>query len=192
MFSRRAFVTRYLLAPLAANFAVLGWFASRDPGWWGLKGVLQRLECLAGRQPVLVQGLHQELPQAGPLPQRLLAAEPGQPRLETADAQDWKFYTVPAGRPGQTLLFEVRPQSREMSFYPRVSGEDSSVELLLEQGGTPRRAALLQGKQGVWTPIGARWSASVACHDPGAPVVAHVRLTGPWAQLWARETSAFF
>lgn len=183
---------KYAFFPLAANLALAAHFISLDPQWHGLKGALKRLECMAGRQPVLVQGLHQGFAQGRAPAQRLLGASPEALRLETTDTPGWSQYAVPEGASAQVLTFEVRAAGEELVFYPRASGVESSVEAVLMDGDKAGPAVRLSGSKDQWSPMGARWTIPLSCADRDRPLVVRVTLKGPWAQLWTRGSEAFF
>lgn len=169
----------------------------RDPGWWGLRSHYQRLGCLGlpvGGQSALVQGLDQGFLQSAP-PQRLVSVSPGDPRQETTDTPGWSMYTVAEGTASQTFIFEVRTSAETLTFFPRVSGADSSVEVgasKSDDSGKTVPLAKLAGKAGEWSPISARWSVPLLCLDRHRPIMLRVTLTGPWAQLWVKDGAAFF
>lgn len=129
----------------------------RDPAWWGLRSHYQRLGCLGlpvGGQSTLVQGLEQGFLQSAP-PQRLLTVSPDGPRLENTDTPGWNLYTVADGTTSQTFIFEVQVSGESLTFFPRASGADSSVEVAALKGGDKGKAiplARLAGKAGEWSP----------------------------------------
>jgi len=183
---------KYAFFPILANLLLAGWVVGRDPGWYGLKGLAKRVECLAGVRAVTVQGISQGFP-AGKAPaQQLVQASPQATRLEKTDTPGWTHYAVPEGAATQTLVFAVEPQGESLTFFPRASGEASRVEAAVMDGGKPDSITVLAGKPDVWTPIGARWTLSLECVRRGAPVTVRVTLSGPWAQLWVRNGEAFF
>ncbi len=188
---------KYAFFPLLINAALLIHLMGRDPGWWGLRSHYQRLGCLGlpvGGQSPLVQGLEQGFLQSAP-PQRLLSVSPGSPRLETTDTPGWSLYTVADATASQNFIFEVQASGESLTFFPRVSGADSSVEVAALKSGDSDKAvplARLAGKAGEWSPISARWSVPLLCLDRDKPIMLRVTLTGPWAQLWVRDGAAFF
>lgn len=188
---------KYAFFPLLINAALLVHLIGRDPGWWGLRSQYQRLGCLGlpvGGQPGLRQGLDQGFLQGAP-PQRLLSVSPGGPRLETTDTPGWNLYTVAEGTASQTFIFEVQASGESLTFFPRVSGADSSVEVAAFKNSDINKTAplaMLAGKVGEWSPISARWSVPLLCLDRDKPIRLRVTLTGPWAQLWVRDGAAFF
>lgn len=188
---------KYAFFPLLINAALLVHLMGRDPGWWGLRSHYQRLGCLGlpvGGRPALVQGLDQGFLQSAP-PQRLLSVTPGGPRLETTDTPGWSMYTVAEGTASQTFIFELQASGESLTFFPRASGADSSVEVAAFKSGDSGNAAplaRLAGKAGEWSPISARWSVPLFCLDRDRPIRLRVTLTGPWAQLWVKDGAAFF
>jgi len=158
---------------------ISGWVASDFP-WGG--------------QSALVQGLDQGFLQDAP-PQRLVSVSPGGPRQETTDTPGWSLYTVAEGTASQTFIFEVQASGESLTFFPRVSGVDSSVEVAAAKSGDSGKAAplaRLAGKAGEWSPISARWSVPLYCLVRDRPIMLRVTLTGPWAQLWIKDGAAFF
>ena len=188
---------KYAFFPLLINAALLIHLMGRDPTWWGLRSHYQRLGCLGlpvGGQPALMQGLDQGFIQGAP-PQRLLSVSPGGSRLESTDTPGWSLYTVAEGMASQMFIFEVQASGESLTFFPRVSGADSSVEVTALKGGDKGKAvplARLAGKAGEWSHISARWSVPLMCLDRDKPIMLRVTLTGPWAQLWVRDGAAFF
>jgi len=188
---------KYAFFPLLINAALLIHLIGRDPAWWGLRSHYQRLGCLGlpvGGQSALVQGLDQGFLQGAP-PQRLLSVSQGGPRLEATDTPGWSLYTVAEAMMSQSFIFEVQASGESLTFFPRVSGAESSVEVAALRGSEKGKAiplARLAGKAGEWSPISARWSVPLLCLDRDKPIMLRVTLTGPWAQLWVRDGAAFF
>ena len=199
--SRRTF-WKYAFFPLLVNAALLVHIVGRDPGWMGLRSVYERLECFGlpvGRESVLVQGMQQGFAQDEAPQQRLVLTSPGTPRLEPTDTPGWSAYTVAEGASSHIYVFEVHASGAVLTFFPRVSGPDSSVEVAAlpdgladAPGGKAVPLARLSGKPGEWTPISARWSIPLLCLGTDRPLLFRVTLTGPWAQLWVRDGAAFF
>ena len=165
---------------------------ARDPGWWGLKPLYARMGCMAGRDTVVLQGLHQGFALGKAPGQRLVEASPPTIRDEATDAPGWRLLTVPESATTQTLVYEVQTEGDVLTFYPRASGAESAVEVAVLRGGKLRAVARLAGKPGVWSPVSARWSIPLECLDRDGPIAFQVTLTGPWAQLWTRDGAAFF
>lgn len=189
--SRRPF-WKYVFYPLAINIALFGALMSRDPSWWGARPVVERLACFFGPREVAFQGLHQGFPDAPAPPQMLVSVTSDPARRGDSIEPGWEALTVPEGAASQVLVFDVLPGSDRLLFFPRVSGEKSSVAVAAFRGGKPVELARLTGSADVWTPIGARWTLPLACFERDAPVRIQVTLTGPWAQLWTRQGKAFF
>lgn len=172
--------------------ALVGHFMVRDPGWWGLKALYDRIGCMAGRQTTVLQGLHQGFAEGDAPPQRLVQALPQSVRDEATDTPGWRLLAVPEGATTLTLLYDVQPRSGMLTFYPRASGAESAVEVSVVRGGKLKPVTKLTGKPGAWSPISARWSISLDCLDRDGPITFQVTLTGPWAQLWTKDGAAFF
>lgn len=164
----------------------------RDPDWWGLRALYDRIGCMAGREGVVPQGLHQGFVDGTAPAQRLVQAMPPSVREEATDTPGWRLLSVPEGVTAQTLIYEVQPEGDALTFFPRASGAESAVEVAVLRGGKLKPVARLAGKPGVWSPVSARWSIPLKCFDRDGPITFQVTLTGPWAQLWTRGGAAFF
>jgi hypothetical protein len=183
---------RYVFWPLVINAAFLVALMARDPSWWGLRPMMERLACAFGPREAAFQGLHQGFADQTPPPQTLVSATPaGTRRGDAADA-GWEALTVPEGGQTQVMIFDVRAETDKLTFFPRVSGAESFVAVAVVRAGKTVELARLTGKPEVWTPIGARWVLPLACLDRDAPIRFQVTLSGPWAQLWTRQGKAFF
>lgn len=197
---------KYVFIPLLINALLLGHLASSDARWYGLKPLVQRLECLLGWRPNLTQGLEQRFPEGSAVAQRLVEPSASESpagaglRDEATDTPGWRQYMVPEGKASQTLVFQVETDREELLFLPRASGPDSGVEVAVLSRATEGATAgakgvslvAMRGKQEAWTPISALYRIPLACQDRDKPLVLRVTLSGPWAQLWHKDGQVFF
>lgn len=89
---------------------------------------------------------------------------------------------------------QVKKDRQQVLFYPRLSGKDTTVEIL--EGSTSRRLFFAEGIAGKWNPIGEQHTVSLYCAQEGFnqdyDVTLRLVLKGQWAQVWTKNGCIFF
>ena len=113
------------------------------------------------------------------------------------DVDGWEVFG-PADPDIPARLSVVLKRDRgEAVWYPRLSGEGSSIELLADDDPGLRLIERIRG-HAVWTPIGAQHVLNLHClkqeflKEKDIPSRLVFQMSGRWTQIWAKQGAVLF
>lgn len=116
---------------------------------------------------------------------------------EQTDVPGWDVFTTKdKNKPGSLVLHFTKDRDYTF-FYPRVYGVDSTIQIYEKVRDFWQILASISGKPDVWSAIGKQYLIPVHClqefnnaHEFEATL--HFVLTGPWCQIWVKDSSIIF